>query len=138
MADRASYGVRQTVLVVDDEACVLDLCAAILARAGFEVLRAASAGDALRIGQRRHDRIHLMLCDVVMPLVSGPVLAEQFQHLHSETRYLFMAGFPDNPEITERIVSRGRPFLAKPFLPQTLVQKVREVLDSGHTLAAFG
>ncbi len=137
MAGRDIYGMRQVVLIVDDEACVLDLCVAILARAGFEVLRAASAEEALRVGRLHPGRIHLMLCDVVMPVVSGTVLADQFECLHPETRYLFMAGFPDNPEIAERVVARGRPFLAKPFMPQTLVRKVRDILNSGHAMAAL-
>ena len=136
MTERDTRGTCQVVLVVDDEACVLDLCAVVLARAGFEVLRAASAAEALRVGRKCLGSIHLMLCDVVMPGLSGPALADEFELLHPETRVLFMAGFPDNPEIIERVVARGRPFLAKPFMPQALVKRVWEVLSPGQTMVA--
>jgi len=137
MFDDATEGVHAVMLVVDDEVCVLELCVAILERAGFDVLRAGSAEDALRIGAGHDQQIHLILCDVVMPEMSGPALADEFARLHPETRWLFMAGYPDSPEIIERVVARGRPFLAKPFMPQALVKKVREVLaGGGQTLAA--
>jgi two-component system, cell cycle sensor histidine kinase and response regulator CckA len=121
---------RETILVVDDEPSVLNIVSSILLHAGFEVLRAASPEEALRIGSTHRECISLLLCDVIMPGQSGPTVAEQFLLTHPETTCLFMAGYPDNTEVVDRIIGRGHAFLAKPFVPKTLIHKVREVLAS--------
>ncbi len=128
--DKKSPADREAVLVVDDEPVVLKIVCSILEQAGFEVLSAASPDDALRIGALRDEPIRLLLCDVIMPGKSGPTVAEHFSRLHPETVCLFMAGYPESPEVVERILSRGRAFLPKPFAPKTLVGKVREVLSA--------
>ncbi len=119
---------RPVVVVVDDEPVVLDTVCTVLGRAGCEVLRADSAETALAIAQSRRARIDLLVCDVILPGMNGPDLAERIVLAHPETLRLFMAGLPDTPDIAEKIVNRGLPFLAKPFLPATLAGKVREVL----------
>ena len=121
---------REVILVVDDESYVLSVVCTVLRRAGFTVLAAASAEEALAIGDRHTEPIHLMLSDVVMPGLSGPALADRFAELHPETECMFMAGLPDSPEILERILRRGRAFLPKPFIPQTLLTRVRELLPA--------
>jgi len=108
----------------------------MLERSGFGVLRAASGDEALQIGAGRNDPIDLLLADVVMPGLSGPSLAERFTRLHPETQWLFMAGLPDQPEVSERIASRGHAFLPKPFLPDALIRKVREVLAARQDVPA--
>src|SRR5690349_11070571 len=120
---------REAILVVDDEPFVLNVVSLILRNAGFEVFTANCAETALDFGRCHREPIRLLLADVVMPGASGPSLAEQFAVIHPETECLFMAGLPDTPEICEKIIDRGRPFLPKPFVPQTLVSKVREVLN---------
>lgn len=121
---------RETVLVVDDEPIVLSIVSSILQQGGFDVLRAASPEEALRIGLDHRGTISLLLCDVVMPGQSGPTVADQFALMHPETVCLFMAGYPEGSEVVERVIARGRAFLAKPFVPQTLLAKVREVLSN--------
>ena len=64
-----------------------------------------------------------------MPGQTGPTMAEQFALMHPETLCLFMAGYPESPEVLDRVIGCGRAFLAKPFVPKTLVGKVREVLS---------
>jgi len=108
----------------------------MLERAGFGVLRAASGDEALRIGAGTNDPIDLLLADVVMPGLSGPSLAERFTGIHPETQWLFMAGLPDQPEVSERIARGGHAFLPKPFLPDALIRKVREVLDAKQSVPA--
>jgi DNA-binding NtrC family response regulator len=119
---------REVILVVDDEPFVLNIVSNILRNAGFEVLSAASADEALEIGRGYGQPIHLLLSDVIMPGLSGPSLADRFTEMHAETECMFMAGLPDTPEVCDRILRRGRAFLPKPFVPQTLVKKVHEVL----------
>ncbi len=128
MPPTANNARDRTVLVVDDEPLVLNAVSAMLAYTGFLVLRAGSPHDALRIGAYRQEPIHLMLADVLMPGLNGPGLADQFSRLHPETRYLFMAGFAQHPEVVERILRRGLDFIPKPFLPNELARRVSEVL----------
>lgn len=105
--------------------------------AGFHVLRAASAAEALRIGLTHSQPIPLMVCDVLMPGQSGPRMADEFTGFHPETRFLFMAGLPDHPEVREGIVRRGRAFIPKPFLPRELVARVREMTGGAAPLKAM-
>jgi two-component system, cell cycle sensor histidine kinase and response regulator CckA len=116
------------ILVVDDEPFVLKIVCSVLQNAGFTVLRAASANEALQVGIRHRAPIRLMLSDVIMPGLSGPALADRFSEIHPETECMFMAGLPDTPEVCERILNRGRAFLPKPFYPRALVEKVHQVL----------
>lgn len=123
------------VLVVDDDPFVLNTLSGVLAHFGFKVRSAASPAEALRAAAAR-ERIDLLLCDVVMPELNGPALAQRILQLHRETQCLFMAGFPDHPDVVNSIVGRGLPFLPKPFLPNVLVAKVREVLNRGSLTCA--
>jgi len=126
------------ILVVDDEPCVLNTVSCILAYAGYEVLYANSAENALRLAKERREPIDLLLTDVILGGLSGPVLAEEFARLHPESRMLFMAGLPDNPEILEQVIGRGRPFLPKPFRAPVLLQAIRTVLEAPHVRSAGG
>jgi two-component system cell cycle sensor histidine kinase/response regulator CckA len=124
------------ILVVDDEPLVLTAVAAMLGYSGFTVLRAGLADEALRIGAGQRQRIDVMLSDVLMPGMTGPALAEEFSKLHPETRYLFMAGFAQHPEVVDRILKRGLAFIGKPFLPNELLWKVKQVLAPAPEFAA--
>jgi CheY-like chemotaxis protein len=119
----------EVVLVVDDEPCVLNAVCLMLGHSGFRVLPAASPEAALQIAAIHHEPIDLLLSDIIMPGMSGGLLAERIALLHPETRWMFMAGMPDNPEIA-RLTARGMPFLPKPFYPKELVRRVRDALAS--------
>ena len=121
---------REVILVVDDEPFVLNIVCCVLEHAGFTVLRASSAAEALAVGSRHPDPIRIVVSDVVMPGLSGPSLADSFAEVHPEAEFVFMAGLPDSPEVCDRILSRGRAFLAKPFVPRTLLAKINEVLGN--------
>src|SRR5437764_4528268 len=129
---------RELILVVDDEPFVLNVVCNILRNAGFAVVSAASAVEAMEVGGRHTGQIHLLLSDVIMPGLNGPALAERFAEIHPETECLFMAGLPDTADVCEFIHNRGRAFLPKPFGSQALVSKVRQVLaaSGGGPLAA--
>ena len=135
MLSGSKTGLSGVVLVADDEPSVLRSVACILRYAGYTVLEAASAEVALCLGRGYEGAIDLLLADVLMPRMNGAALADRFAALHPETRYLFMAGLPNHPEVVAGVLERGRPFLPKPFPLQQLLQRVAEVLVD-RTLAA--
>jgi CheY-like chemotaxis protein len=131
-----NYG-TETILIVEDDETLLELAWEILTDAGYKAIRAQSGQSALLQCERYQGAIHLMITDLVMPQMNGPELAERVAFLRPTMKVLFMSGYADDAVSPRGISIAGRPFLQKPFSPQTLWRKVREVLDnSGHTLSA--
>jgi len=124
------YGLEEetaTVLLVDDEADVRRLVGRILLRTGYVLLEASDADEALRVSEQHGGRIDLLLTDVVMPGLSGRDLAERLAPLRPEMQVLFMSGRVDESMLREVANFTGF-FIPKPFTPDALVLKVRQVL----------
>jgi CheY-like chemotaxis protein len=121
----------ETVLLVEDSDGVRSVARRVLERQGYMVMETASALDALVMARRRDLRIHLLLTDVVMPQMSGRVLAEKFAEIHPKSKVLYMSGYTDDAIVRHGVLSAGVAYLQKPFSPIGLAQKVREVLDTG-------
>jgi two-component system, cell cycle sensor histidine kinase and response regulator CckA len=120
----------ETILLVDDDPEVLSLAADILRAAGYTVLSTGDPGEALRIARTRRERLHLLLTDVVMPLMSGRQLAEELRAIRSEVKVLFMSAY--SIEIVEDyliLLAPGEPFVVKPFTMAELRRKVRAALE---------
>ena len=120
----------ETILVVEDEARVRKLVCQVLTAHGYEVLEAVRGEQAIRSAAKYKGRIHLLLADVVMPEMSGPRAVEQIRALHPGIKVLYMSGYTDEAIVHHGILDSGQPFLQKPFLPNTLARKVREVLNT--------
>jgi PAS domain S-box-containing protein len=120
-------GGQETVLLVEDEPMILRMAAAVLTRQGHAVLAAASPAQALRLAQEHAGAIHLVVTDVVMPHMNGRDLVEEVQRLHPAIKHLFISGYTGDV-LAHHGVHGGKPFLQKPFTPQVLLAKVREVL----------
>lgn len=120
----------ETILLVEDEAPVRSLVRETLQSYGYNVLEAQGADHAISIFQEYNDPIHLLLTDVVMPQVSGKELAKRMSPAHPEAEILFMSGYTDNAIVRHGVLDANTFFLQKPFMPKTLVTKVREVLDA--------
>ncbi|MGA9356290.1 MAG: ATP-binding protein [Terriglobales bacterium] len=127
----------ETILLVEDEDGVRNSTAEYLQDAGYRVLTASGAPEALQVAEQ-HDRpIHLLLTDVIMPFMSGRQLAEIMTGLRSETRVVFMSGYSDNLLSPQQILDTRHRLLRKPFSLESLGQCIREVLEtSGHKTAA--
>ena len=125
---RAARG-SETVLVAEDEAPVRAVARQVLERHGYTVLEAPSAEAALDIATRYSGTIHLLLTDVIMPGISGPELANRLADLRPEARVIFMSGYTDDAVTRHGVLGPGLAYLQKPFTPDTLGLKVREVLD---------
>ena len=120
---------RETILVVEDDPAVRGLVHEALRLNGYEVLVARHGIEALLTGAKHMGQIHLLLTDVVMPQMSGPEVAEKLSGVRPEIKVLYMSGYPDHPVFSQGGVNRETVFLQKPFTPNVLTQKVREVLD---------
>ena len=120
---------RETILVVEDDPSVRGLVQEALRLSGYEVLAARHGIEALLTGAKHAGPIHLLLTDVAMPQMSGPEVAEKLTVVRPEIKVLYMSGYPDHPVFEQDRVKRDTAFLQKPFTPNVLTQKVREVLD---------
>ena len=120
----------ETILLVEDEPVVRELARTILEMNGYQVLDAGDIGEARRLCDGHPGPIHLMLTDVVMPEMSGRVLADSLVPTRPEMRVLYMSGHMDDAIARHGILLGSVPFLQKPFTPQGLAAKVREALDS--------
>jgi signal transduction histidine kinase/CheY-like chemotaxis protein len=120
----------ETVLIVEDEAVVLDILREVLSGHGYNVLTAANGEEGLRILSSHPGPIHLLLTDVVVPMMAGPDLSDRAAALRPETRTLFISGYTEHTVIRHGVSGRGAGFLQKPFTPEAVAQRVREVLDA--------
>ena len=120
---------RETILLVEDEPAVRGLVHETLRLHGYTVLEARHGIEALMTGAKHQGPIHLLLTDVVMPQMSGPEVAEKIQVVRPGIKVLYMSGYPDHPAFEQGGISRDAWFLPKPFTPNVLAKKVRDVLD---------
>jgi CheY-like chemotaxis protein len=118
------------VLLVEDESGVRALARRALKEFGYRVLEATNGAEALTVARGCNDQIDLLLTDVVMPEMGGRELAQVLKRERPETRVLFTSGYPDSGGMALDVAESGVPYLPKPYTPNELAQKVREVLDS--------
>jgi two-component system, cell cycle sensor histidine kinase and response regulator CckA len=119
----------ETVLVVDDDEQVRQVAVAILRRQGYNVLEAATPGDALLTCEQFEGRVHLLVTDVVMPRLSGIQLWERLAPLKPDMKVLFVSGYADDAIVDYGVLSSEFAFAQKPLVPAQLLAKVRSVLD---------
>ena len=119
----------ETVLLVEDNKSVLNLAREILKEYGYNTLQARNGKDALKVSEAHEGPIHLMLTDVVMPGMNGRETAERIQSMRPEIKVIYMSGYPDDRISDRGVLASGTNFLDKPFSPESLVRKIRKVLD---------
>ncbi len=119
----------ETVLVVEDEEQTRKLVVQILARAGYHVLEAGDAEQALSIPEDQLQEVDLLLTDVVMPGVSGPQLARHLRQVYPRWKVLFMSGYAGEEATRHGLEGADAPLLPKPFKPVDLTDRIRELLD---------
>jgi two-component system, cell cycle sensor histidine kinase and response regulator CckA len=124
----------KTVLVVDDEDSIRNLAALVLQEAGYRVLKAQHSDEALILLDGHKDTVHLLLTDVKMdPFLTGCELAKCIRIIRPDIGVLYISGFANNPMVQQEVLEARAAFLAKPFSPKDLLEKVRTVLVSaGH------
>ena len=120
----------ETILLVEDEEPVRSLVRSVLEASGYAVLEARHGEDALVVSEQHKGPIQLLVTDVVMPEMSGPELAEHLAPFHREMKVLYMSGYTEGSIQHHGRLGLGTAYLPKPFTPETLVRKVREVLNT--------
>lgn len=120
---------RGTILVVEDEAFVREAACDILEGGGYQVLRAGDAAEALAAFRRQQDSVQLLLSDVVLPGQNGLALAKALRAARPAVKILFISGYANS--VTKYGLTTGQmAYLPKPFSAESLLGKVREVLES--------
>ncbi len=119
----------ETILLVEDEARVRKLIVDVLTSRGYNVMEAMRGEEAIRLCKQLKNKIDLAVVDVVMPEMSGPDLMKQIAPVCPDMRVLYISGYTDEAIVHHGIPQSGAAFLQKPFMPDALARKVREVLD---------
>ena len=121
---------KETILVVDDEAQVLELVAELLRTQDYSVLSTWDPDEALRLARAHTGSIHLLLSDLVMPVMTGQELATEIRAIHPKMKVLFMSAYSiETAEDYNVHLAPGEPFLGKPFSIAGLQRTVRYALD---------
>ena len=121
---------REVVLVIEDDDHVRKLLSDSLTRRGYTVLTAEHGERAVEVAARYDGPIHLLVTDVVMPRMGGREVAERIGAMRPDLRTLFISGYTDDAIVHHGVLDAGLAFLPKPFTPEVLARKVREVLDA--------
>ncbi len=123
-------GGNELILLAEDEPSVRELAARILRDKGYRVYEAQNGSEALEIVQKHlENKFHLLLTDVVMPGMSGRELADRLKRIIPDLKVLFISGYTDNAIVHHGVLDKGVDFVQKPFTPEFLTRRVREVLD---------
>jgi two-component system, cell cycle sensor histidine kinase and response regulator CckA len=120
----------ETILLVEDEARVRKLIVDVLSSHGYNVVEATRGEEAIRLCKEHNGKIDLAVVDVVMPEMSGPGVVKEIAQLCPDVRVLYISGYTDEAIVHHGIPQSGAAFLQKPFMPNALAHKVREVLES--------
>jgi PAS domain S-box-containing protein len=129
--DKKPVGGTETILLVEDDEALRKLTTMILRSAGYRVIHASEAQEALRTAGDSRENIHLMLSDVVMPGMNGLDLADNARLLRPELKVILMSGYSDHHIMSEVLTRGNLTFVSKPISDDQLLRKVREVLDGG-------
>jgi two-component system, cell cycle sensor histidine kinase and response regulator CckA len=124
-----SSGGSEILLLVEDEPSVRNLAHRILRDGGYRILRASNGAEALQLAEAYWGRIDLLVTDVVMPQMSGGTLYQMLREVRPDVRVLFVTGYADETVLRGGVVHSRSHLLKKPFSPEELLSKVREVLD---------
>jgi PAS domain S-box-containing protein len=123
-------GGSETILVVEDESALRELTCILLEEAGYTVIESTGVEDALAAAKDSQRKIDLLLTDVVMPGLDGRDLANKMVALRPRLKVLYMSGYTDDVIVDRGVLTQGTVLVQKPFTKNTLLQKVRETLDS--------
>ena len=121
---------KETILVVDDEESLRTVVVDLLGHLGYCTLSAASAEDAMKVALEYPGRIDLLLTDVAMHPLTGPMLAEQLMRSRPEMRVIYISGYANASLAPDGVLKPGTVLVQKPFSMKILSARLREVLGN--------
>jgi CheY-like chemotaxis protein len=124
-------GGKETILVVEDDDAVRRMTLEFLKISGYSVAAASNAKDAIQLMENGNAHIDLVITDVVMPGMKGRELGEVLLKLRPNVRMLYMSAHAEDIIMNHDMLDPGMAFIEKPFSPNELASKVREVLNTG-------
>ena len=125
--------------MAEDEEIVRELVCDVLNEQGYNVICAVDGIDAMKRAKEFDGRIHLLITDVIMPHMNGQELAEQLTAARPDVKVLYVSGYSDNDIGDHGVLNPHIDLLQKPFTPQTLARKVRNVIqESEHAAVTNG
>jgi len=127
--DQALASGSGTVLIVEDDAAILELAKSILMQLGYAVLAASTPDQAMELARNQEGGIDLLITDVVMPQMNGKQLAQRIAEFSDGFKCLYMSGYTADIIANRGVLDEGVHFLQKPFSIKELATKVREVLE---------
>ena len=119
---------NETVLIVEDQAELLELSKDSLEGYGYKVLTASSPEEGILQCEGYHDEIHVLLTDVIMPVMNGKELRDKIRAMKPNIKTIFMSGYTADIIAHQGVLDQGVDFIQKPFKPHELAKKVHEVL----------
>jgi len=128
LAPPVEPGGTETILVVEDETALRRLLCMSLERRGYKVFAAKDGAEAIEIFRQHGDQIHAVVSDIMMPHVDGFDLKQRIAALRPDVKFLLMSGYSEDIVGQRQTLLQGCAFLEKPFLPDELVDKVRDLL----------
>lgn len=126
LAEEETLGGTETVLFVEDEAFVRDVICEVLKSAGYRVLSATNAAEAMRLYKQSSGEVELLLSDVVLPGETGWALACRLRQEDPLLKILLVTGYAEQMGRRE---AKSEELLAKPFSTETLLRRLRQLLD---------
>jgi len=123
-------GGQETILLVEDEEMVRQFVFKVLTRRGYSVHAAGDPAAAVEYAKAQGAAIDLVVSDVVMPNMTGPIMVTAIQKGHPESKVLYVSGYADEAARHEGAINAGTALLQKPFTAYALARKVRDVLDA--------
>ena len=131
-----SYQGTETILLVEDENAVRRMLREALSKNGYRVLEAENGLDAVKKWRAEIEKIDLLVTDIVMPVMNGLKLAEEFRDRRPSLRVIFMSGHAEEVISGQSGPDSALDLLSKPFVAEVLVRRVREVLGEPSDLSA--
>ncbi len=121
---------------MEDEEIVRELVCQVLSEHGYDVMCASNGMEAMQMSAERKGRIALLITDVVMPQMGGLELSRRLTALRTDLKVLYVSGYSEDDMNEQGVLSPDVEFLEKPFTPQAITKKVREILTGSASLAA--
>ncbi|BHH85935.1 hybrid sensor histidine kinase/response regulator [Desulforhopalus sp. 52FAK] len=131
-SDKVETGL-ETILLIEDEKALRQLCVEILTELGYTVLEASNGKEAIETANRFHGQIDLLLTDVVMPILNGPETAKVITTQHPDIAIIFMSGYTENSIVHHGVLDDGITFIHKPISRNGLATSVRKAIDQQKT-----